>query len=72
MTWKDEWRDEKEASGLTWDEFHRERFVHVDDVAAAEVDRVTDHLDAVMREYREMKRELHEVRVMLKSDEFDL
>jgi hypothetical protein len=64
-SWKDDYREEKEASRLTWDEFHRERFVHVDDLAAAEIDRVCEHLDAVKREYRQMKRELHETRVLL-------
>ena len=69
--WKDEWREEKNASGLTWDEFHRERFVHVDDLAAAELEAIREHLDAVEREYRQMKRELHETRVLLESEEFD-
>ena len=71
MTWKDDYREEKEASGLTWDEFHRERFVHVDDIADEELEQVRDHLEAVRNEYRDLKRELFEVRTMLESDEFD-
>jgi len=69
--WRDEWRAEKEASGLTWDEFKREKFVHVDDIAAAELEAIRDHLSAVESEYRQMKRELHETRVLLESEEFD-
>ena len=64
MSWKDDYREEKQKSGLTWDEFHRERFVHVDDIAAAQVDQVCDHLDAVKREYQQLKRELFELRVL--------
>ena len=64
MSWKDDWQEEKQKSGLTWDEFHRQRFVHVDDIAAAQVDQVCEHLDAVKREYQQLKRELHEIRVL--------
>ena len=63
-SWKDDYRDEKAESGLTWDEFHRERFVHVDDIAAAQVNQVCEHLDAVKREYQQLKRELFELRVL--------
>ena len=40
--WKDRHREEKEASGLTWDEFHRERFVHVDDIADEELEQIRE------------------------------
>jgi len=69
--WRDEWRDEKEASGLTWDEFKRERFVHVDDIGAEQIAEVCEHLEAVRNEYRDLKRELHEVRALVESEEFD-
>ena len=64
MSWKDDYREEKQDSGLTWDEFHRQRFVHVDSIAAAEVEQVCEHLDAVKREYQQLKRELFELRVL--------
>ena len=32
MSWKDKWREEKKASGLTWDEYHEQKFIHVDEV----------------------------------------
>ena len=71
MSWKDDYRDEKQESGLTWDEFHRERFVHVDSIAAAEVEQVCEHLDAVKREYQQLKRELFELRVLAGYEEPD-
>ena len=71
MSWKDDYREEKQESGLTWDEFHRERFVHVDHIAAAQVEQVCDHLDAVKREYQQLKRELFELRVLAGYEDND-
>ena len=70
-SWKDDWQEEKQESGLTWDEFHKERFVHVDSIAAAEVEQVCEHLDAVKREYQQLKRELFELRVLAGYEEPD-
>jgi len=53
--WREEYRSEKEESGLTWDEFHEKRFVHVDDIADEELEQVREHLDAVRNEYRDLK-----------------
>lgn len=74
MGWKDDHREEKEESGLSWEEFHERRFVHVDDLDSAteSIEELTEHVNAVRNEYRDMKRELHEVRVLLQSDHFDL
>ena len=71
MSWKDDWQEEKQESGLTWDEFHRKRFVHVDSIATAEVEQVCEHLDAVKREYQQLKRELFELRVLAGYEEPD-
>jgi hypothetical protein len=73
MSWKDEWRDEKDESGLTWDEFHERQFVHVSELSSATrtLEQLDKHVRACANEYREMKRELHEVRVLLESEEFD-
>ena len=70
MSWKDDYREEKEASGLSWAEFHRTRFVHVDEVGqfAEQVEEISEHLEAVRNEYRDLKREIHEVRVLAQSD----
>jgi len=73
MTWKDDYRSEKDASGLTWDEFHDRRFVHVDDLdgATATLEQLDETVRALRNEYRDLKRELSEVRVLLESEDFD-
>ena len=65
MTWKDQYREKKEQSGLTWDEFVTQRLVHVDEIPESELDAIATHLEAVRNEYRDMKREVHELRVLL-------
>jgi uncharacterized protein YbaA (DUF1428 family) len=70
MSWKDDYRERKEASGLTWDEFVQQRLVHVDDIPESELAEIREHLEAVRREYRDMKREVYELKTMLESDEF--
>ena len=72
MSWKDQYRDRKEASGLTWDEFVDQRLIHVDDIADSKLDDLTEHLEAVRNEYRDLKCEVHEFRVLAESDEYDL
>jgi len=73
MTWKDEYADEKAESGLTWDEFHERRFIHVDDLdsATATLDGLAEQVEALTNEYKELRRELQEVRILMESDEFD-
>ena len=71
MSWKDTYRDKYEQSNLTWDEFVEQRLVHVDEIPESQLDEMNEHLEAVRNEYRQMKRELHEVRIMLESEEFD-
>ena len=65
MTWKDQYREKKEQSGLTWDEFVTQRLVHVDEIPESELDAIATHLEAVENEYRDMKREVHDLRVLL-------
>ena len=65
MTWKDQYREKKEQSGLTWDEFVTQRLVHVDEIPESELDAIATHLEAVRNEYRDMKREVHDLRVLL-------
>jgi len=73
VTWKDEYADEKAESGLTWDEFHERRFVHVDelDSATATLTALTKQVEALTNEYKELRREIQEVRILMESDEFD-
>lgn len=69
--WKDRHRERKEASGLSWDDYVQQRLVHVDDIPESELAEINEHLEAVMREYRDMKREVAELKILLESDEFD-
>ena len=73
MSWKDDYREEKAESGLTWDEFHERRFVHVDELddATATLSELSEHVEACTEAYRELKNELYEVRLLYESDEFD-
>ena len=71
MSWKDTYRDKYEQSNLTWDEFVEQQLVHVDEIPESQLDEMNEHLEAVQNEYRQMKRELHEVRIMLESQEYD-
>ena len=68
--WKDDYADDKTESGLTWDEYHERRFVHVDELddMADSIAQLTEHVEACRNEYRDMKRELHELRVLLNHD----
>ena len=69
--WKDRHRERKERSGLSWNEYVEQRLVHVEDIPESELAEIREHLEAVRNEYRDMKRELHETRVLLESEEFD-
>lgn len=73
MSWKDEYREEKEASGLTWSEFHKRRFVHVDDLddATQTLADLRRHVEGVENEYRDLKREFAELRILLESEDVD-
>jgi len=68
MSWKDDYREQKEQSGLAWDEFVRQRLVHVDDITDAKLDRIDEHLQAVQDEYQRLRRELHETRVLVEAE----
>lgn len=73
MTWKDDHREDKQESGLTWDQYHERRFVHVDELDSA-TDTLADlskQVEALTNEYRELRREIQEVRILMESDEFD-
>lgn len=71
--WKDEYRDRKEASGLTWDQFVDRQLVHVDDLDSGTqaIEALTEHVEALTAEYQELRRELQEVRMLYESDEFE-
>lgn len=73
MSWKDDYHEAKQDSGLTWDEFVDRRMIHVDDLDSA-ADVIADlcrHVQDVEDEYAALKEELVEVRLLLESEEFD-
>ena len=73
MSWKDDYREEKNESGLTWDEFHERRFVHVDELddATATLSELSEHVEACTEAYEALKNELYEVRLLYESEEYD-
>jgi ATP-dependent protease HslVU (ClpYQ) peptidase subunit len=73
MSWKDEYREEKEASGLTWDQFVARKLYHEDDLRdfAGVVADLHAEVEALREEYESMRHELNEVRTLLESDEYD-
>lgn len=73
MTWKDDHQEHKNETGLTWHEYHQRHFVHVDELdgMTESIKDLREHVEAVTNEYRQMKRELHEVRVLLASEEYE-
>lgn len=71
MSWKDTYRDKYEQSNLTWDEFVEQELVHVDEIPKSELEEMNDHLEAVRNEYRDMKREVYELKIMLESEEYE-
>lgn len=72
MTWKDEYREQKEQSGLTWDEFVDREMLHVSELGSATrtLERLDEHVRACRNEYQQMRRELQEVRILMESEEF--
>jgi len=73
VTWKDDYREEYANSDLTWDEFHRRKFVHESELdgMAATIETLTEQVEALTNEYQQLRRELQEVRILMESDEFD-
>lgn len=69
MTWKDGHREDKEASGLTWAEYHERNFVHVGDLddAGETLADLRDHVESLEHEYRGLKREFYELRLLLEQ-----
>jgi len=65
--WKDDCREHKEQTGLSWDEYHARYFVHrheLDDLHT-QIETLTEHVEANKNTYQKMQRELHEVRALV-------
>lgn len=69
--WKDEWRDHKQTTNQSWQDYHDEYFIHTHDLSdlREEIQALSEHVEAVSEEYREMRRELQEFRILLESDD---
>jgi len=80
MSWKDDYRDEYDDSGKTWDEFVRTEMHHESELSglteqlaavealAHEVEALREHVEANQNTYQDMQRELHELRVLLDDE----
>jgi len=68
--WKDEYRAEKEASGKTWDEFVRTEMHHESDIQslAGVVADLSEHVEALESEVRDLRHELAERRILDERD----
>jgi len=66
MSWKDDCREHKDETGLSWAEYHERYFVHCDDLddLHTQIKQLTEHVEANTNTYQKMQRELHEVRVL--------
>ena len=70
MSWKDEYRTEKEQSGKTWDEFVKTELHHESELNDlwAEVEQLNEHVEAVKITYKDLKDELASIRILANRD----
>lgn len=69
--WKDEYRERKDASGKTWDEFVATELVHeneVDDLRA-EVDTLNDHVESLAGHIQELRRTIGDAVILADAPE---
>jgi len=71
MSWKDDHREHKEETGLSWSDYHDRWFVHrseLDDLHT-QIERLTEQLEATQNTYQKMHREVFEAEIMEHYDE---
>lgn len=69
--WKDDYREYKDESGKTWEEFIATEMYHeseLDDLRS-EVERLTDRVDALVEIVRELKNHIGEVLILARGAE---
>jgi len=73
MSWKDDYREDKRESGLSWAEYHDRKFVHVEDLdgMAETIAGLEESVEGLRSEYRRLRWELHEVLLLLGSEDYD-
>jgi flagellar biosynthesis chaperone FliJ len=71
MSWKEDYRQHKEETGLTWEEYHERYFTHESEIDSlrSEVETLQEHVEAVKNTYQKMQRELHEVQVLMDREQ---
>jgi len=70
MSWKDEYRTEKDKSGKTWDEFVKTELHHESELndLRSEVEQLNEHVEAVKLTYKDLKDELASIRILANRD----
>ena len=71
MSWKDNWREHKEETVLSWSEYHDRWFVHRNDMddLTEQMQAIEELLEATKNTYERMHREVFEKHVMEDYDE---
>jgi len=66
MSWKEDYRDAKEESGLTWDEFVQQRLHHSDELddLRQDVEKLDSDIDQLTTALKRLYRELHEHNIL--------
>jgi len=66
MSWKDEYRERKSDSGLTWDEFVEQRLHHADELdnLRQDVQQLDSDIAELTTALKRLYRELHEANVL--------
>jgi polyhydroxyalkanoate synthesis regulator phasin len=71
--WKDQYRDRKDASGKTWDEFVTTELHHEDELddLRSQVERLTDDVDALSEHVRDLRNNIGEVLILARGEADD-
>jgi len=66
MSWKEDYRQKKEESGKTWDEFVQEDLYHQDEIDGLEqqVGALENQVVTLTKVIKRLQRELHEANVL--------
>jgi len=66
MSWKDDWREHKEQTGLSWADYHDRWFVHREDMddLYEQMQAIQEQLEATRNTYQKMHREVFEKHIM--------
>jgi len=66
MSWKEDYRERKEDSGLTWDEFVQQRLHHADELddLRQDVQELDSDIEQLTSARKRLYRELHEHNIL--------